>query len=122
MRFEDIVTENMDKWKALVLELGGQWVGVQQGFQDAEPFVLFVAPHSMSPIGIPVSQMTPEVVKQKMGIKITPNVAKQTHVNFTRLKTILSDIEQTALQIQALGDTVDDLRRQIEEELRNAEK
>ena len=117
MRFEDIVTENMDKWKALVLELGGQWVDVQQGFQDAEPFVLFVAPHSMSPIRIPVSQMTPEVVKQKMGIKITPNVAKQTQVNFT-----LDRIQEHVRDLT--GDLVSGLNKIILEieELRNAEK
>ena len=68
MKLEDLLAENIDKWKAMVTELGGQWVGVQQGFQDVEPFVLFVAPHSMSPIGVPVSQMTLDNVKQKMGL------------------------------------------------------
>ena len=77
MKLEDLLTENIDKWKAMVTELGGQWVGVQQGFQDVEPFVLFVAPHSMSPIGVPVSQMTLDNVKQKMGLsksKKTKNI------------------------------------------------
>ena len=68
MKLEDLLAENIDKWKAMVTELGGQWVGVQQGFQDVEPFVLFVAPHSMSPIGVPVSQMTLDNVKQKIGL------------------------------------------------------
>lgn len=77
MKLEDLLAENIDKWKAMVTELGGQWVGVQQGFQDVEPFVLFVAPHSMSPIGVPVSQMTLDNVKQKMGLsksKKTKNI------------------------------------------------
>ena len=68
MKLEDLLTENIDKWKAMVTELGGQWVGVQQGFQDVEPFVLFVAPPSISPIGVPVSQMTLDNVKQKIGL------------------------------------------------------
>ena len=77
MKLEDLLAENIDQWKAMVTELGGQWVGVQQGFQDVEPFVLFVAPHSMSPIGVPVSQMTLDNVKQKMGLsksKKTKNI------------------------------------------------
>ena len=77
MKLEELLAENIDKWKAMVTELGGQWVGVQQGFQDVEPFVLFVAPHSMSPIGVPVSQMTLDNVKQKMGLsksKKTKNI------------------------------------------------
>ena len=77
MKLEDLLADNIDKWKAMVTELGGQWVGVQQGFQDVEPFVLFVAPHSMSPIGVPVSQMTLDNVKQKMGLsksKKTKNI------------------------------------------------
>ena len=68
MKLEELLADNIDKWKAMVTELGGQWVGVQQGFQDVEPFVLFVAPHSMSPIGVPVSQMTLDNVKQKIGL------------------------------------------------------
>ena len=79
MKLEELLADNIDKWKAMVAELGGQWVGVQQGFQDVEPFVLFVAPHSMSPIGIPVSQMTRDIVKQKMGL------VSASGVKFTRI-------------------------------------
>ena len=113
MKLDDLLAENIDKWKAMVTELGGQWVGVQQGFQDVEPFVLFVAPSSMSPIGVPVSQMTLDNVKQKMGIKTTPSVSKKTHI--TNMQRLLEGIRDAANQIIQMSD-------QIDEEIKNAEK
>ena len=113
MKLEDLLADNINKWKAMVTELGGQWVGVQQGFQDVEPFVLFVAPSSMSPIGVPVSQMTLDNVKQKMGIKTTPNVSKKPQsVDFTRL----------ILDLHNIADQLTGLVVRIQEELKDAEK
>ena len=120
MKLEDLLAENIDKWKAMVTELGGQWVGVQQGFQDVEPFVLFVAPSSMSPIGVPVSQMTLDNVKQKMGLK---SVSKKTqNVDAARLKTILANLFASACELDNVANDVREYVRQLEEELKNAEK
>ena len=115
MKLEELLADNINKWKAMVTELGGQWVGVQQGFQDVEPFVLFVAPHSMNPIGVSVSQMTLDNVKQKMGIKTTPNVAKQTHINIARVGDLVAKLRGTL-------DAAEVFATQIDEELKNAEK
>ena len=123
MKLEDLLTENISKWRAMVTELGGQWVGVQQGFQDVEPFVLFIAPSSMSPIGVPVSQMTLDNVKQKMGIKTTPSVSKKTqNVDATRLKTILANLFASACELDNVVNDVREYVRQLEEEIKNAEK
>ena len=108
MKLEELLADNIDKWRAMVTELGGQWVGVQQGFQDVEPFVLFVAPHSMSPIGVPVSQMTLDNVKQKLELR-AKSVSKKTH----------SDLKARLSQIAAI---LRDIADQIDEEIQHAEK
>ena len=110
MKLEDLLAENIDKWKAMVTELGGQWVGVQQGFQDVEPFVLFVAPSSMSPIGVPVSQMTLDNVKQKMGL----SKPKKTR-DFAPIWKIID-------QAREMSEKLTQFARILEEELKDAEK
>lgn len=107
MKIEDRVAEGIPVWKQMVEEAGGRYDGVQLPFGDAEPLVLFWAPFSSNPISLPVSQMTEENVKHKLGIK---TVSKKTHVNLTRLDELVAKLRGTL-------DAAAVFAAQIEEEI-----
>ena len=115
MKIEDRVAEGIPVWKQMVEEAGGRYDGVQMPLcagldileEPPEPLVLFWAPFSSNPISLPVSQMTEENVKHKLGIK---TVSKKTHVNLTRLDELVAKLRGTL-------DAAAVFAAQIEEEI-----
>lgn len=99
----------IEMFSEMVKEAGGHFIGVQQGLtEDAEPFVLFLNPSSSNPVSLPVSQMTLENVKHKLGYKNTPT-AKRLQLNSLSRKVfhLVEELHKVANEI---------------EELKNAEK
>src|SRR4029077_18638703 len=121
---EDTIAEGIPIWKRIVEDAGGLWVGVQMPIFgdgagiDCDPVCLFSASHSKTPMYLSIYDMTEENVKQKLGI---PTVSKKTR-NSSRLKMILDELHKVAKEIEIRGDEVEDLARQIQEGLKNAEK
>jgi hypothetical protein len=68
-------TRLLAQWWQMIEELGGEWVGVQEGFSSEmdptftyEPMAVFYAPKSRKPIYLAVSKMTRGNVMNAMGI------------------------------------------------------
>lgn len=69
---EDLVVQNIDKWRQMVEDVGAYWIGVQWAFADEEPLVLFeyrqLGSFRSTICNIPVSQMSPEAVQKRIKI------------------------------------------------------
>jgi hypothetical protein len=113
---EDTVAEGIPIWRRMIEDAGGQWEGVQmpffcdEGAGSREPICLFLAPFSRNSLSLPISQMTENNVKQKLGI---PNVSKQTQ---------FQKMEELQKRIGGMTAALRDIAYQIDEEIKNAEK
>ena len=111
---EDQIAVGIPIWKKMVEDLGGRYEGVQLPFdqlQDAEPYVFFYAPNSNNVLGLPISHMTEDNVKQKMGL-----VSKKTHsTNSTKehLTTILHRFWDLREELHILINELEEIRNNV---------
>jgi len=96
MQMEDMHLEHIDRWRKMVEDAGGLWVGVQQSFDAVavEPLVVFSDPISKNLRALSVSQMTPENVAGKLGnSKMRWKTFLQGYV--ARLRAMADEIEDS---------------------------
>ena len=113
MSIEDLISENIPIWRAMVTEAGGEYVGVQMPLvslcdKDDEPRVIFTRAGSTTLLSLTVSAITQEAVNQKLGKKVTP-------VHLVEIEKVKFTLRIIAARIRAVAN-------EIEEEINNAEK
>ena len=54
------------KYKQMVEEAGGIWIGLQEGFENVPALICFMGPKSKSTIGIWEDEVSVENIKNKL--------------------------------------------------------
>lgn len=111
MVIEDLVVTNIDKWKQMVVDAGGQWVGVQLPFlttdpsEQGQPLCLFTGPNSANPQALRPFEMIPANVAKKLNISKTKPSLEQ---EFRAILDIVQEARDTANKLNHLADIIEE--------------
>ena len=98
---EDFISINIDKWRAVVEENGGIWLGVQQSFADDQfnPMIVFRAVDSTTVHGVSINEFSEEKVRAKLHPLSEPKVDKHQKL-VSLMQRVAQELRNLAIDIE----------------------